>query len=239
MRILITGGASGLGKSITSTLAKNNSVELFITFSNSQKEALTLERLYKNIKAIKCDFKNHNDIGHLIKVIGEADFDVLVNNALTGMLNQHAHKIEILDYLDSFTNNVLPVVEITNAVIRQFRKKKSGKIITILTSELINKPSVGWAEYTANKAYLHSMCKSWAVENAGFNITSNCVSPSMMQTQLTTNIDARLVENSIEKTPLKKLLTTEETARTVEFLVNASPQINGINLIINQAEDVI
>jgi len=239
MRILVTGGASGLGKSITSTLAKKKSFELIITFSNSQKEALQLEGIYPNVKAIKCDFKEHNDIEQLIKVIEETGFDVLVNNALTGMINQHAHKIEISDFLDSFSNNVLSVVEITNAIFKQFRKKRSGRIITVLTSELINKPSVGWAEYTANKAYLHSMCKSWAVENAGFNITSNCVSPSMMQTQLIRSVDSRLIENAVEKTALKKLLTIEETADTIEFLVNAIPQINGINLIINQAENVI
>ena len=115
---------------------------------------------------------------------------------------------------------------------------KSGKIITILTSALVDKPPSGASSYVANKAYLQSLVKSWAVENKKFNITSNSVSPSLMLTKLTSDIDERIIDQIIDNHPLKKILETSEVAETVAFLVNSSQQINGIDLVINSAESI-
>ena len=135
--------------------------------------------------------------------------------------------------------NILPVIQLTQQFIKNSRKKKSGKIITILTSAIINKPPLGWAEYVANKAYLQSLSTSWAIENSAFGITSNCISPSIMITNLTKNIDKRLVESMIESNPNKSLLNENEVAESVSFLTNASSQINGTNLVINAASDLL
>ena len=54
-----------------------------------------------------------------------------------------------------------------------------------------------------------------------------------MQTNLTADIDERVVEQIKENHPLKNLLTVDEVAETVSFLVNASNQINGIDIIMN------
>jgi 3-oxoacyl-[acyl-carrier protein] reductase len=83
------------------------------------------------------------------------------------------------------------------------------------------------------------MAKSWATENAAFGITSNCISPSFMQTNLTGDTDSRLIENMIADNPNKSLLKEDEVAEAVNFLVNATPQINGSNIIINAAKDLI
>ena len=124
-------------------------------------------------------------------------------------------------------------------VITLFRKKKFGKIITILTSAIINKPPLGYSEYAAVKAYIGSLSKSWASENADFNITSNCISPSFMQTNLTKDTDERTIEAIIQLTPLKKLLTTEEVAEAVSYFVSCSQHINGTNLLMNSGSDII
>jgi NAD(P)-dependent dehydrogenase (short-subunit alcohol dehydrogenase family) len=114
-----------------------------------------------------------------------------------------------------------------------FRKKKAGKIITIITAALINTPPVGASVYVANKAYLAQLSKVWASENARFNITSNTISPAFMKTNIHATMDERIVEQITEGHPLKKLLTTEEVAESVLFLVNATSQINGVDLVLN------
>ena len=65
---------------------------------------------------------------------------------------------------------LIPTILITQSVLNDFRKKKKGKIITILTSFLLNTPPIGASTYVANKAYLGSLVKSWATENIKFNI---------------------------------------------------------------------
>jgi hypothetical protein len=91
---------------------------------------------------------------------------------------------------------------------------------------------------TFSKAYPGELTKVWVAENARFNITSNTISPSFMQTSLTAGIDERVVEQIKESHPLKKLLTVDEVAKTVAFLVNASSQINAIDILMNGGANI-
>jgi 3-oxoacyl-[acyl-carrier protein] reductase len=238
MNILITGGASGLGEAITRLLAQDQSNKVYFTYYNSVDKALALEEEYSNVKAVKCDFRNGASILELKNKLSEFDIDALINNALTGLHKKHFHKTDPELFLSGFKNNILPTIHIVQAAINHFRKKKFGKIITILSSYIINKPPIGLSEYVATKEYLYALSKSWATENATFNITANCISPSFMQTGLTNDTDERIVEEMQKNHPLKKFLQPEEVASTVLFLLNATQQINGTNLIINAASDI-
>ena len=187
MKILLTGGASGLGESITQTLAKDANNIVYFTFSQSLAKAQQLESEFKNTIAIACDFADEKAVETLANKINELDLDVIVHNAYSGdYLKTHFHKIEAADFLTDFKVNVLPVLTLTQAAINSFRKKKSGKIITVLTSALVDVPPVGSAVYTSNKAYLAKLTQVWANENAKFNITSNSVSPAFMEMAMTT-----------------------------------------------------
>ena len=234
MNILITGGASGLGEAITRLLARNKEHTIYFTYTKSEANAKKIEAEFANTFSIKCDFANDIEVKLLIEKINELDPDVLINNAYAGgFLKSYFHKTSCDDFLVEFKSNVLPVIEITQAAIQKFRIKKQGKIITILTAALINVPPLGSAVYIANKAYLEKLTKVWATENAKFNIVSNSVSPALMQTNLTADIDERIIEQIKETHPLKRLLTVEEVAESVLFLVNASPHINGIDIVLN------
>lgn len=237
MKILVTGGASGLGKAIA-VLLSNNGHEVVVTYYQSKKAADKLLEHYQ-INAIQCDFHEATSVQALQSFIGEFQPDVLVNNALTGIQKQHFHKMKSDSFLTSFQQNVLPVLTITQAAIKVFRKKKFGKIINILSSVVINKPPIGWSTYAANKSYLLSMNKSWASDYIKFNISSNAISPGFMQTDLNKDTDERILENMIAAHPLKALLNPEEVAKAVNYFVDAAQHVNGTNLIINAAENVI
>lgn len=239
MNIVITGGASGLGEAITRTLAKDTANVVYFSYNNSLSNAIKIEKDFYNTHSIKCDFKNVEEVNSLKNKIDTMDLDVLINNAFTGnFIETYFHKTSPDVFSSGFNNNIIPAIILTQAAINHFRKKKKGKIITILTSGLLNNPPIGASVYLANKAYLSSLTKIWATENAKFNITSNSVSPAFMLTNLTKDTDERVIEQMIEKHPLKKLLTIEEVAETVLFLVNASPQINGIDIAINSGVNI-
>lgn len=239
MNILITGGASGLGESITRTLAKDIKNRVYFTYSSSEENAKKIESEYKNSFAINCDFQNSDSLKLLIDKISQFNLDVLINNAYAGdFLKSHFHKILPNEFLIDFTENVIPVISITQEAIKSFRQKKNGKIITILTSALVDLPPIGSSTYIANKAYLEKLTKVWAIENSKFNITSNSISPSFMQTKLTSEIDERIIEQIISNHPLKKLLTVDDVAETVLFLTNDSSQINGVNILLNAGNKI-
>jgi len=238
-KILITGGASGLGRAITERLLQNNEFEVYFTYNKSIETAKEIETRFNNANSIKVDFENNDEVSFFLEKMNEINPDILINNALTGYNKKHFHKIDDSDFVTSFISNLLPVLKITQKFINIRRKCKSGKIINILTSYLINKPPIGLSEYVANKAYLLSMSKSWAVENAGFNITSNSISPSFMETNLTSDTDERILESLINQNPNKTLLKTDEVASVIEFIINATNQINGHNFVINAGNDLI
>ena len=239
MNIIITGGASGLGKAITNVLAQN-SHNLLITFNKSEDSAKAILKEYPRVKAIKCDFSKEDDLNSFINEIDNFDPDVLINNAYKKIyLEKHFHKTDAAIFQESFDVNLVPVIKITQKAISIFRKKKFGKIITILSSSIINKPPLGMALYVAEKNYLYSLSKSWAIENSKFSITSNSISPDFMHTDFHKGMDERVLQQIQESHPLKKLLTPKEVGEAVLFLVNSSQQTNGLNIILNAAKDVI
>lgn len=240
MNILVTGGSSGLGESITKKLAAIESNFVYYTYPFEADELELLEETYPNAQGIKCNFHEEKDLDDLVAQLDKMNIDVLINNAwATKIIKKHYQKIDKQDFVNGFMFNVLPVIKITQALIPLFRKKKFGKIVTVLTSSIVNKPPAGYSEYSAAKSYIASLCKSWANENAAFNITSNCISPSFMQTAFTDDTDERVVEEMVNSHPLKRILTPDEVADSVMFLVNSTQQINGINLLMNAASDII
>lgn len=240
MNILITGGASGLGGAMTKRLAKNESNTVWFSYRSAVGGAKMLQDTFSNAHGISCDFTNTGDVAGLLKKMNELDLDVLVNNAIASpIVKKHFHKTTAETFQRGFAQNILPTIEVTQNAIGRFRAKNGGRIITVLTATLVGKPPVGYSEYTAAKAYIHSLAKSWAIENAAYGITSNCVSPSYMATQLTEDTDARIVEEMVSRHPLKRLLTTDEVAQAVEFLISAPAQINGANIVINAASEIL
>ena len=238
MNILVTGGASGLGESITKTLAKNGTDVIYFTYNKSKANAAAIEKEFHNTKAFYCNYEDPDSFSSFLGEMEQFNLQVLINNAMTGFEKNYFHKMAAENFTAGFLKNILPVIQLTQKSILLFRKQKFGKIITVLSSAILNKPPIGWSEYVAQKNYLLSLSKSWAVENSKFNIVSNCVSPSFMKTALTADTDERIVEDMLKHHPLKNLLRIEEVAESVAFLVRAPQHMNGTNLVLNAAEDI-
>ncbi|GEM_PF-298827 len=241
MNILITGGTSGLGKAVVELMAGGKQHNIWFTYveiNNYKQIALELEEQFDNVIGLEVNFCDSESVEKLCVKLTAIDIDVLINSAYVGIpQTTHFHKIETDEFLKGFENNLIPTIKITKTAIGIFKKKKFGKIINILTESLIGLPPMGYAIYTANKAYLQQLSRVWNKEYSKFNITSNCVLPAYMQTEFA-KVDERILDQMIIEHPLKRLLTTKEVAETVQFLVNCSQQINGVNFTINAAQNI-
>lgn len=233
MNILITGGASGLGFSITTELATNKYHVIHFTYYKSIHQAEKLMAEHENVKGVFCDFTQVKSINNLLNYININSLDVLINNAYVGpLLKTRFAQAFSHQWLDGFTANVVPTLQITQCIIAKFKAQKFGKIITLLSSTVVGNPPIGWSQYNAEKSYLSAMCKSWAIENIAFNITSNAVSPSYMNTPIHKEQDKRVLDMLTMQHPFNTLLSTNETATVIAFLVNCTQQINGVNIPI-------
>ncbi len=239
MNVLITGGASGLGEAITKKMAERAGNFVNFTYNNSVDAAQKIAKNNKNTRAFNVDFTNTFSLEKFAEEIESMTLDVLVNNAITAAPLKHFHKMEAGEYLDGFRNNILPVIIITQRALGTFRKKKSGRIINIISSYVTGAPPTGLSEYVAEKAYLLSLSASWAEENSKFNITSNCVSPSFMQTGMNKDVDERVIEEMKKSSPTGALLSIEDAAAAVVKLAQSPTGVSGKNFIIGPGSDVI
>tara|TARA_B110000483_G_scaffold224981_1_gene284261 strand:+ start:224 stop:880 length:657 start_codon:yes stop_codon:yes gene_type:complete len=192
MKILITGGSSGLGRSVLEKVQDSN--EIHFTYNNSIESAREIRTKYKNSHSYKCDFTNEGELEVFLSEIQDVDFDVLINNYYSGkFLDKHFSKTSSSEFLEVYKNNILPVIDITQVLLKTFKKKKKGLIISI-SSQSISHPPVGSSLYSVVKSVIDQLSKIWNSEYNKYGITSKIVSPSFMRTNLTSDIDERIIE---------------------------------------------
>ena len=75
-------------------------------------------------------------------------------------------------------------------------KNKNGKIINI-SSVIGQIGNIGQSNYAASKSGIEGMTRALAVELGSRNININCIAPGYIQTNMTDNLDQKIIDNSI------------------------------------------
>ena len=233
MKILVTGGSSGLGKAIVLEMAGDKDNDILFTYCHHEEISYRLSKEYSNVKDIHVDFTNSDSVDAFTDYLTSEQIEVLVNNAYIGNpVGNYFHKTNPDDYMSAFKDNLLPLIKITQSCITGMRRRKFGKIINILTSYLIDVPPTGLSVYTATKAYIRQLSRSISKEYSRYNITSNCILPDYMNTGFG-HVENFQLEQMKSTHPLKELLSPDEVAKIVGHLVHSSQQLNGADIPVN------
>jgi NAD(P)-dependent dehydrogenase (short-subunit alcohol dehydrogenase family) len=223
---LISGGTRGIGLSIVKKLIKNN----YKIYSFSKTGLSDFENT--QFINIKNDITNFEETQSNIKNIlsNENKIDVVIHNS--GITkDKFFHKMEYNDWKDVIITNLLSSYNLLNLPINSMRKHKNGDVILISSVNALS-GMTGQTNYAASKSGLYGFCKSLAIENASFNIKVNTISPGYIYTDMTQNIDSKIIENIKKTIPLGDFGKPEYIADTVEFLLN-SKYITGTNINVN------
>jgi len=211
---VITGGGSGIGKSIAEVFAEQGAqvciLELNPKSAKETAQALTNQRLLA--KGYHCDVTHQADVisvmQSIVKKFGR--IDILVNCA--GIA--HIGKLETTseeDFDKIFQVNVKGVYNSMHAVIATMTKQKNGVILNIASVAA----AVGIPDrfaYSMSKGAIITMTLSTAKDYIKEGIRCNCISPARVHTPF---VDGFLKKNypGKEEEMFEKLSQTQPIGR--------------------------
>jgi 3-oxoacyl-[acyl-carrier protein] reductase len=220
---LITGASKGIGRAMAVKFAEQGADVAFTYLSSVEKgQALEQELQALGIKAkgYRSDASDFKAAEELVNSV-IADFgqlDVLINNA--GVTKDGLLMRMTEEQWDTVINiNLKSVFNLTKAATRQLMKQKSGSIIN-LTSVVGLRGNAGQANYSASKAGIIGFTKSVALELGSRNIRSNAIAPGFIETEMTGELDQKVVDEWKQTIPLKRGGSPEDVADCAVFLAS-------------------
>jgi len=220
---IITGATRGIGKGIAQVFAQHGANVAF-TYSSSVQAAEELEKelnaLGIQAKGYQSNAANFDDAHELVKDVLEnfGGIDVLVNNA--GITKDNLlMRMGEEDFDKVIEVNLKSVFNMTKAVQRTMLKQRKGSIIN-MSSVVGVKGNAGQANYAASKAGIIGFSKSIALELGSRNIRSNVIAPGFIETEMTGQLDEKVVDEWRKAIPLKRGGSPEDIANSCLFLAS-------------------
>ena len=215
-KILITGATGGIGGAL---VKKFNSLGGTILATGTNADKLDqIKKNHPNIKVKKFDISEHSRIEDFIENVKlELEgLDIIINNA-GRTLDNLSLRMKDDDWKKIIDINLTSTFLLTKYSIKQMLKNKFGRVVNI-TSVVAHTGNAGQTNYSASKAGIIGMSKSFAIEYAKKNITINCVSPGFIVSDMTMNIAEKVKLYLTSRIPMGKLGTGEDVSNCVAFL---------------------
>lgn len=225
MRLLITGGATGLGQAIAlkwaeKWVSKDKDISICIADINQERGDETVGMLSAqgaNAFYVHCDITSDDDVKALAQTIESrwGGVDYVFNNA--GVATGGSLLDETIEQWQwVFDINVLGMVRVSRALLPLMRKQCSGYFINVASQAGLT-PIPYMGSYNAVKAAVVSFSETIKLELAPDNINVSVVCPSFFKT----NLDESMRSNNpashrmINKFFAKADMTKEEVAESI------------------------
>ncbi|QVK21041.1 beta-ketoacyl-ACP reductase [Mycoplasmatota bacterium] len=226
---VVTGAAKGLGMEMALRYAKEGAKVVAVDMTELSYENDQVEGYVLNVTNTE-DCKNFFD--KIIEKYGK--IDILVNNAgitrdsMTRKMTDEQWNL-VIDV------NLKGVFNLVRHIGPQMEVNGGGSIINI-SSVVGEYGNIGQANYSATKAGLIGLTKTWAKEFArkGVPVRVNAISPGYIMTDILKTVPEDLLNSFAQLTMLKRLGQPEEIANAALFLASdEASYITGHTLSVN------
>lgn len=215
---LITGGASGIGLASAQRLIDEGA---FVFIAGRRQDVLgsAAETLGSNARGVQADVTKPEDLDRIFETIQKekGHLDVLVANAGVGefaSLGQITE--EHYDYI--FDINVKGTLFTVQKALPLMR---SGGSIILTGSTVGSMGTPAMSIYSASKAAVRNLVRSWAHDLRGTGIRVNVMSPGPTKTDKLMELLPSEARSEMKRTvPLERLGDPSETAGAVAFLAS-------------------
>ncbi|GAB3203838.1 3-oxoacyl-[acyl-carrier protein] reductase [Pontibacter aydingkolensis] len=234
---LVTGASKGIGRAIAEKFVEAGAKVAFTYLSSVEKGQALEQELSANggvAKGYRSDASNTAQAEQLVEdVVKEfGKIDIVVNNA--GITRDGLLMRMNEEQWDAVINtNLKSVFNVTKAATKHMMRAKIGSVINI-TSVVGIKGNAGQANYAASKAGIIGFTKSVALELGSRNIRCNAIAPGFIETEMTGELDQKVVDEWRKAIPLKRGGSPEDVAKAAVFLASdESAYITGQTLQVD------
>lgn len=221
---IITGGAAGIGRAITKTLAAYGA-KVVINYNCSAEAAnalkLEIEAMGGEALIVQADISQFSEAEKLVSAAIQhfGALHIVVNNA--GITDDALILRMSEDQFDRVIDtNLKGVWNMSKHAAKTLLKSGYGRIINISSvSGVLG--NAGQTNYSAAKAGVIGLTKALAREFASRGVTVNAVAPGFIETDMTRKLSDDIRQQWQAQIPLKRFGQDTEVAEVVAFL--ASP----------------
>jgi len=241
-KALVTGGATGIGKSAVLALARAG-YDVAINYASSAQAAKDTQKEAQALGAqtllLQCDVSDEKAVQAMLAEVEKSfgHLDALISNAGTTA----KWKVKDLESLDmdewdrTFAVNVKGLFQVVRASVPLLKKGTNPSIVN--TASIVGlRPGPQPLPYAASKAAVVNMTKTLAW-NLGPEIRVNAVAPGWMegdwmQRMLGDKYDD-LMGKRARATPLKRCVTADDVAETMMNLIQSNRFVTGEIIVID------
>jgi len=221
---LVTGGSTGLGRSISTLLAAEGA-KVAINYivnpevAKSLAEELTAKFGVETL-AVHADVASESSVHDMFEAVEKTlgPIDIAVNNAAY-CANPECAELTLDEFRKCVDINLQGMFLICRETVQRLRVRKApGNIVNISSLAGVRASTNGKTAYDMTKAGMLGFTRSLALETARDKILVNAVLPGIMYTEiLAAAIDAD-PERYNKRSPLGRIAQTEEIAQVAVFL---------------------
>lgn len=230
--IVLTGGASGIGKA-TAMLLANEGARVIVGDINEAGGRVLLDEALKaklDIRYERLDLADPASVDQFAKAalaIAKGRIDGLVNAAGWDKVEPFLQNTPEL-WNKVIAINLMGAVRLTHAIVARMVEVNVGKIVNV-SSDAGRVGSMGETVYAAAKGGMIAFTKSLARETARHKLNVNCICPGPTDTPLFhAQPDERIKDALIKAIPFRQLARPEEIGAAIAyFLSDKSSYITG------------
>lgn len=218
---LVTGASRGIGKSIALALAAEGA-DVAVNYRKqsaaAESVAEAIKKLGRRCITIQADAAESAEVEKLFATIESelGTVDILVNNA--GIASQLSPaQVTEADWQETIRVNLTSVFLVTQRALPNMRAKKWGRIIN-LSSVAAQYGGIVGPHYSASKAGILGLTRSYATFLAKEGITVNAIAPALIETDMIAGLPAL----SPDRLPVGFLGSVEECARIAVLLAQSN-----------------
>jgi len=182
---VVTGGGRGIGKAITKRLAGAGASVVIASrkLENLEATAEEFSSLPGKIAPVACHVGRADQLEHLVRETEQlfGPVDILVNNSATNIGQGPALDVTDEMFAKMFEINVVSALRLIRLVVPKMIERGGGSIINIASIAGL-RPQPGGLLYSATKAALIMMSRSWAAEFGRHNVRVNTIAPGLIET---------------------------------------------------------